>query len=194
MRSLVNVVTFLVVASALAPAKDGRKPDVGFVPTPMAAVERMVAMADLQPGELVYDLGCGDGRIVIAAARGGRIRAIGVDIDPELVLAARENVRAAGLEGSVKIEEADIFTLDLSEADVVFLYLTPRLNQRLMPQLREMKPGSRSISYEFDMGDAKPVEVVREKFDQFGEQRIYKWVVPWQEMETSGWDIFRTSP
>lgn len=194
MRCLVYVITFFVVTLALAAAKDGRKPDVGFVPTPMAAVERMVAMADLQPGELVYDLGCGDGRIVMAAARGERIRAIGVDIDPELVLAARENVRAAGLEGSVKIEEADIFTLDLSEADVVFLYLTPRLNQRLMPQLRKMKPGSRIISYEFDMGDAKPVELVRGKFDKFGEQRIYKWVVPWAEAETSEWDIFRMSP
>lgn len=194
MRCPVYVVTFFVVALAAAASKDGRKPDVGFVPTPMAAVERMVAMADLQAGELVYDLGCGDGRIVIAAARGERIRAIGVDINPELVVTAREKVRAAGLEDSVKIKEADIFTLDLSEADVVFLYLTPRLNQRLMPQLRKMKPGSRIISYEFDMGDAKPVEVVRGKFDQFGEQRIYKWVVPWAEAQTSEWDIFRMTP
>ena len=94
----------------------------------------------------------------------------------------------------MEIRQADVFDLDLSDADVVFLYLTPRLNARLMPQLRKLKPGARIISYEFDMGNAKPVEVVREKFDQYGEQKIYKWVVPWEESDAGNWDIFTLRP
>jgi ubiquinone/menaquinone biosynthesis C-methylase UbiE len=154
----------------------------------------MIEMAELEPGDVVYDLGCGDGRIVVAAARRQRVKAIGVDINPERVAESRENVRAAGLESSVEIRQADVFALDLRDADVVFLYLTPRLNERLMPQLRQLKPGARIISYEFDMGAAKPVELVREKFDQYGEQKIYKWVVPWEETKTAGWDIFTLKP
>ncbi len=175
-------------------SSEARKPDVGFVPTPRGAVERMIEMAELEPGDVVYDLGCGDGRIVVAAARRQRVKAIGVDINPERVAESRENVRAAGLESSVEIRQADVFALDLRDADVVFLYLTPRLNERLMPQLRQLKPGARIISYEFDMGAAKPVELVREKFDQYGEQKIYKWVVPWEETKTGGWDIFTLKP
>lgn len=189
--ALLLTVNGMVSASS---ATQERAPDVGFVPTPMAAVERMIAMADLQPGETVYDLGCGDGRIVVAAAQRHNVKAIGVDINPERVAESLANVRAAGLDDRVTIREADVFTLDLSDADVVFLYLTPRLNERLMPQLRQLKPGARIISYEFDMGNAKPVEVVREKFDEYGEQRIYKWIVPWEDAETSGWDIFRMTP
>ena len=185
----------IVFCSMLAAwSSEGRKPDVGFVPTPRGAVERMIEMAELEPGDVVYDLGCGDGRIVVAAARRQRVKAIGVDISPERVAESRENVRAAGLESSIEIRQADIFALDLRDADVVFLYLTPRLNERLMPQLRQLKPGARIISYEFDMGAAKPVELVREKFDQYGEQKIYKWVVPWEETKTAGWDIFTLKP
>lgn len=184
----------VLIAALCVSSVPGREPDVGFVPTPPSAVERMVEMAEIRPGEVVYDLGCGDGRIVIAAAKRQKIKAVGVDIDPERVAESRENVRAAGLESSVEIRQADVFGLDLSEADVVFLYLTPRLNARLMPQLRRLKPGARIISYEFDMGSAKPVQVVRERFDRYGEQRIYKWVVPWEESDVAGWDIFRMAP
>jgi len=189
--ALFMAVNFMASASL---ASGERAPDVGFVPTPMAAVERMVAMAELKPGETVYDLGCGDGRIVVAAARRHAVKAIGVDINPERVQESLAKVREAGLGNRVSIRQADVFTLDLSDADVVFLYLTPRLNERLMPQLRKLKRGARIISYEFDMGNARPVEVVREKFDHYGEQRIYKWVVPWEDTETSGWDLFRMSP
>ena len=184
----------MLLAAVLVSSALGRKPDVGFVPTPPSAVERMVEMAEIRPGDLVYDLGCGDGRIVIAAAKQQKIKAVGVDIDPQRVAESRENVRTAGLESLVEIRQADVFDLDLSEADVVFLYLTPRLNARLMPQLRKLKPGARIISYEFDMGNAKPVEVVREKFDQYGEQKIYKWVVPWEESDAASWDIFTLRP
>ena len=183
-----------LIGAAVAAGAEPRTPDVGFVPTPMAAVERMIAMADIKTGELVYDLGCGDGRIVVAAAQRYGVRAVGVDINPERVVESRANAVTAGVENLVSIQQADIFTLDLSEADVVFTYLTPRLNQRLMPQLRKLKPGSRIISYEFDMGNAKPVELVRERFDGYGEQRIYKWVVPWEETDRSAWDIFTLRP
>jgi SAM-dependent methyltransferase len=186
--------TGVLLAAVGVSAAPGREPDVGFVPTPPSAVERMVEIAEIRPGEVVYDLGCGDGRIVIAAAKRQKIKAVGVDIDPERVAESLENVRAAGLDSSVEIRQADVFDLDLSEADVVFLYLTPRLNERLMPQLRRLKPGARIISYEFDMGSAKPVQVVRERFDRYGEQRIYKWVVPWEESDAAGWDIFRLTP
>ena len=189
-----STLSCVLLAAVLVSSALGRKPDVGFVPTPPSAVARMVEMADIRPGDSVYDLGCGDGRIVIAAAKEQKIKAVGVDIDPERVAESRENVRAAGLESSVEIRRADVFDLDLSGADVVFLYLTPRLNARLMPQLRKLKPGARIISYEFDMGAAKPVELVREKFDRYGEQRIYKWIVPWEESDTAGWDIFRMTP
>ena len=175
-------------------AEAERKPDVGFVPTPMAAVERMVEMAEIKPGDVVYDLGCGDGRIVVAAAVRHGVKAVGVDINPERVAESRERARAAGVESLVEIRQADVFRLDLDDADVVFLYLTPRLNERLMPQLRRLKPGARIVAYEFDMGAAKPVEVVLEKFDQFGEQRIYKWIVRWEESDAAGWDIFTLRP
>jgi ubiquinone/menaquinone biosynthesis C-methylase UbiE len=189
-----STLSCVLLAAVLVSSALGRKPDVGFVPTPPSAVARMVEMADIRPGDSVYDLGCGDGRIVIAAAKEQKIKAVGVDIDPQRVAESRKNVRAAGLESSVEIRQADVFDLDLSGADVVFLYLTPRLNARLMPQLRKLKAGARIISYEFDMGAAKPVELVREKFDRYGEQRIYKWVVPWEERDTAGWDIFRMTP
>ena len=162
--------------------------------SPMAAVGRMIEMAEIKPGDVVFDLGCGDGRIVVAAAKLHGVKAVGVDISAERVAESRERALAAGVEDLVEIRQADIFDLDLDRADVVFLYLTPRLNERLMPQLRRLKPGARIISYEFDMGAAKPVEVVRERFDQFGEQKIYKWVVPWKEFAGSAWDIFTLRP
>jgi len=190
------------VSSLPAPGPDGRTPgaaeervpDVLFVPTPQAAVNRMVELAGIKPGDVVYDLGCGDGRIVVTAAKKHGVRAVGVDINPERVLESIDRARENGVEDLVTIRQADIFTLDLSEADVVFLYLQPRLNQRLMPQLRQMKPGSRIVSFDFGMEGAKPVKVERGQFDEFGERTIYKWVVPWAEDEAPTWDIFTQSP
>jgi tRNA A58 N-methylase Trm61 len=171
-----------------------RRPDVIYVPTPQAAVNRMIELAEIQPGDLVYDLGCGDGRIVVTAAQKHGVRAIGVDIDPVRVEESKENVRQAGVEALVTIEHGDIFDLDLSEADVVFLYLQPRLNERLMPQLAKMKPGSRIVSFEFDMGNAEPLLVERGRFDELSERRIYKWVVPWEDKTHPDWDIYMTEP
>lgn len=158
-----------------------REPDIYFVPTPQSAVDKMLELAEIKKGDVLYDLGCGDGRIVVTAAKRYGIRAVGIDIDPRRVLDSLENVRTNNVESLVTIRNADIFTLDLSEADVVTLYLLPELNVKLMPQLRKLKPGSRIVSYEFDMQGAKPVEVYKEAFDETYEQSLYKWVVPWEE-------------
>jgi SAM-dependent methyltransferase len=169
------------VAPVATPAPE-KSPDVIFVPTPQSAVERMLELAQIKPGELVYDLGCGDGRIVVTAARKYGVRAVGVDIDPVRVAESRENVRTNNVGHLVTILHADIFELDLSQADVVTLYLLPELNVKLMPQLRKLKPGSRIVSYEFDMRGAKPYETVTAPIDGEGyDYTLYKWVVPWQE-------------
>lgn len=164
-----------------------RRPDVIFVPTPQAAVEKMLKMADIKKGDVLYDLGCGDGRIVVTAAKKYGIRAYGFDIDPQRIKESKANVKKAGVGHLVTIQHADIFTLDLSKANIVTLYLLPRLNVKLMPQLRKMKPGSRIISFDFDMRGAKPNKVFERDFKDAGLRRIYKWIVPWEEEEADGY-------
>lgn len=174
-----------------------KRPDVVYVPTPQPVVNKMLELAEIKKGDVVYDLGCGDGRIVVTAAKKYGVKAVGFDIDPERVKEARENVRTNKVEHLVTIKQADIFTLDLSEATVVTLYLLPELNVKLMPQLAKMKPGSRIVSHDFDMRGAKPVLVYHMKApsgfsgdtdesssdNDFGavEHTIYKWVVPWEK-------------
>jgi len=132
------------------------EPDVIYVPTPEPVVDRMLELAAVEAGDVVYDLGCGDGRIVIAAAQRYGVKAWGFDIDPARVAEARENVRAAGVEDLVTIEQKDIFELDLSPASVITLYLLPELNVRLIPQLERLKPGSRIVSHDFGMEGVTP--------------------------------------
>jgi ribosomal protein L11 methylase PrmA len=156
-----------------------RTPDVNFVPTPQVAVEKMLELADIKPGEVLYDLGCGDGRIVVTAAKKYGIKAKGFDIDQQRVKESKENVKKNKVEHLVTIQHADIFTLDLSEADVITLYLLPELNVKLIPQLMKLKKGARIISYEFDMKGAKPTQVYTNKFGGEIEHTIYKWVAPW---------------
>lgn len=166
-----------------------KRPDVVYVPTPQPVVDKMLELAEVKPGDIVYDLGCGDGRIVVTAAKKYGVKAIGFDIDPQRVKEARENVRANGVEHLVRIEEADVFTLDLTEASVITLYLLPALNVRLMPQLAKMRPGSRIVSHNFDMRGAKPLLVEHVSLDPsenpsgFDDEdtnhTVYKWVVPW---------------
>jgi SAM-dependent methyltransferase len=158
-----------------------RPPDVRFVTTPQDVVERMLDLAEVRAGEMVYDLGCGDGRIVIAAARRGA-RGVGFEIDPQLVEKARAAVDQAGVRDRVAIRRADIFTLDLRDADVVTLFLLPTINVRLIPQLERLKPGSRIVSHEFSMRGVKPAKVIDIPSKEDGrEHRVYLWVVPLQK-------------
>ncbi len=159
-----------------------KNPDVIFVPTPMDAVEKMIEMAQIKKGDVLYDLGCGDGRIVVTAAKKYGIKAVGIDIDPQRVKESLENVKTNGVEKLVKIKQGDIFEEDISEATVVTLYLLPDLNVKLMPKLAKLKAGTRIISYQFDMRGAKPAEVIQLKDNDNGWSRtIYKWVVPWEK-------------
>ncbi len=169
-----------------------KEPDVIYVPTPQSAVDRMLEMAKIEKGDLLYDLGCGDGRILVTAAKRYGIKAVGYDIDPERIKESRENVRTNGVEHLVTIKQADIFTLDLRDANVVTLYLLPQLNVRLMPQLRQLKPGSRIVSHDFDMRGAEPNEVakvmVAHEDGDAVEHTIYKWIVPWGEQQDTASD------
>ena len=143
------------------------------VPTPQEAVDRMVDVARLQPGEKVYDLGCGDGRIVISAARRVPIRAVGVDIDPAQVAKSRANTERAGVSDRVKIVEGDIYKTDFSDADAVFLYLQPDLLRGLIPQLRRMKPGSRIVTFDFGIdGLSSRLAVVAHAAEVAGEEKV----------------------
>lgn len=170
-----------------------KEPDVVYVPTPQRVVEKMLELAEVKKGDVVYDLGCGDGRIVVTAAKKYGVKAVGFDIDPQRIREARENVRSNHVEHLVTIKQADIFTLDLREASVVTLYLLPELNVRLMPQLARLKPGSRIVSHDFDMRGAKPVQVVDittggqsdSDEDYSRSHTIYKWVVPWEAEDGS---------
>ncbi|HHY85202.1 MAG TPA: methyltransferase domain-containing protein [Verrucomicrobia bacterium] len=160
-------------AAATAEAPVTKTPDVIFVPTPQPAVEKMLEMAEIKPGDVVYDLGCGDGRIVVTAARKYGVKAVGFDVDPQRIKESLENVKSNKVEHLVEIKQQDIFTVDLSKADVVTLYLLPSLNVKLIPQLEKMKPGSRIVSYSFDMAGVKP-----DATEKYEWNTIYKWVTP----------------
>jgi SAM-dependent methyltransferase len=165
-----------------------REPDVIFVPAAQAAVERMLELAELKPDDVVYDLGCGDGRIVVTAAKLYGVRAVGVDIDPLRVAESRRNARTNGVDHLVTILHADIFDLDFSDATVVTLYLLPTLNVRLMPKLAQLRRGARILSFDFDMRGAKPelIEQVHLNGDDtismgyISPRSIFRWIVPWE--------------
>jgi SAM-dependent methyltransferase len=164
---------------ALLSADPTKTPDVIYVPTPQPVVDKMLQLAKPKKTDVVYDLGCGDGRIVVTAAKRYGTRAIGFDIDPARVAEARENVKKNGLEHLVTIEERDIFTVDLSPANVVTVYLLPQLNVRLIPQLEKLAPGSRVVSHDFDMRGIQPERVV--KVRPKGSERdhlVYLFAVP----------------
>jgi SAM-dependent methyltransferase len=158
---------------ACAGRATARAPDVRYEPSPPEVVEAMLRLGDVGPGDVVYDLGCGDGRVVIAAARRGA-RGVGVDIDPERVREARANARAAGVEDRVEIREGDLFETDVSDATVVMLFLQPSVNLRLRPRLRaQLRPGARVVSHWHDMGDWKPSAQV-----EVSGRHVYLWTIP----------------
>jgi hypothetical protein len=166
-------------ASSESSAETPRTPDVVYVPTPQPVVDRMLQMAQVKKNDVVYDLGCGDGRIVVTAAKRYGARAYGFDIDPQRVSEAIANVKAAKVEDLVTIEQKDIFTLDLSPASVVTLYLLPKLNVRLIPQLERLKPGSRIVSHDFGTEGIKPLQVVSLRPPgEVENHTIYLWKTP----------------
>jgi ribosomal protein L11 methylase PrmA len=160
---------------AQAPAKrPAQQPDVIFVPTPQEVVEDMLRLANVGKNDVLYDLGSGDGRIAITAAKKFGIRAVGIDIDPERIKEATENARKAGVEKLVTFRQEDLFKADFKEATVVTLYLLPDLNVKLRPKLWEdLRPGSRIVSHQFDMGTWKP-----EKTLESQGRTVYFWTIP----------------
>jgi precorrin-6B methylase 2 len=150
-----------------------KDPDVPYVPTPQEVVDEMLKLADIKKGDVLYDLGCGDGRIVVTAAQRYGIRAVGVDINPERIKEANENARKAGVLNRVKFIEGDLFETDFKEANVMTLYLLPGVNMKLRPKIQsDLKAGSRVVSHSFDMGDWEPDKTVDVDY-----RKIYLWVI-----------------
>ena len=164
-----------------AGVKEGK--DVIYLPTPPMVVDKMIELANIKPTDVVWDLGTGDGRIAIEAARQKGCKAVGFEIDADLVAQARENVRKAGLADRVSIEERDILTLDFSEVDVVLMFLNPELNVKLIPQLQKLKPGARVVSHDWGMSGKVEDDVVIQQFkskepDFINLHSIYMWTAP----------------
>jgi SAM-dependent methyltransferase len=178
-RQLILALAVLVVPVALLDARQqppARPPDVRFVPSRDEVVLGMLQLAKVSSGDVVYDLGCGDGKIVIAAALKYGARGVGIDIDPDRIKEANQNARNAGVADKVRFILGDIFdpAIPIGDATVVTLFLLPRLNVLLRPRLwKELRPGTRVVSNSFDMGDWTP-----EKTDQIGNFTIYFWTIP----------------
>ncbi|HUJ19978.1 MAG TPA: class I SAM-dependent methyltransferase [Bryobacteraceae bacterium] len=172
---IVTAVLGTVLLMASAPAQEPKKqPDVPFVPTPKEVVTAMLKLAGVGKDDVVYDLGCGDGRIVVAAAQDFGAKAVGVDINPERIQEAQENAKQAGVQNRVEFIEGDFFEVPVGEATVVTLYLLPSINLKLRPKLlKDLKPGTRIVSQSFDMGDWKP-----DKEIQVDGRPVYLWRVP----------------
>lgn len=171
-----SVPLLLTFVPGLAGADAGSAPrlDVPYVPTPQPVVDRMLDLARVGSRDVLFDLGCGDGRIVITAATKFGARGTGIDIDPARIQEARSNAAAAGVADRVKFEQADLFESDFSQASVVTLYLLPSINQKLRPQLwRQLKVGTRVVSHDFDMGEEWPPE----KMEKMGGKTLYFWTI-----------------
>ena len=152
----VLLILFLSLAAAQT-SQPKHAPDVPYVPTTDEAVKTMLKLADVKQSDVVYDLGCGDGRIVIAAAKEYGAHGVGIDINPERIKEANENAKKAGVENLVRFEENDLFDADIHQASVVTLFLLSSVNLKLRPKLlHDLKPGTRVVSNTFDMGDWKP--------------------------------------
>ena len=173
-----RLVLALLLAASAATAQAqavARQPDVIFVPTPQDVVEAMLKLASVRQSDVLYDLGSGDGRIPVTAAKQYGIRAYGIDIDPQRIQEANENARKAGVTNLVQFRREDLFKANFKEATVVTLYLLPELNVKLRPRLlAELKPGTRVVSHQFDMGTWKPDK----KVELSAGRTIYLWTIP----------------
>ena len=169
-----SLLLWLALASAAAQETKLRPPDVRYEPSSPEVVREMLRLANVTKTDVVYDLGCGDGRIVITAVKEIGARGVGIDIDPERIKEATANAREAGVDGRVSFRNEDLFEADISEATVVALYLWPWVNLKLRPKLlEELKPGTRVVSHSHDMGDWPP-----EKEINVGGHRLYLWTIP----------------
>ena len=172
--SLTVILGFAVAALPGQPTGAKRRPDVPYEPSTPGIVSAMLKLADVKKGDVVYDLGCGDGRIVIAAARDFGATAVGVDIDPVRTAEARKNARKARVTKRVTFRTEDLFEADIKDATVMMLYLWPEVNLRLRPKLwRDLKPGTRVVSHSHTMGDWKA-----EKEIEVEGHKIYFWTIP----------------
>jgi len=165
-------------SSSLVPGlevpSEAQESDVPYVPTPTAVVNRMLEMAEVDSNDVVYDLGSGDGRIVIQAAKRYGARSVGIEIDPDLVRKARQNAKEAGVSDLVEFRQADLFETDISEATVITMYLLPSVNKELRPKLfEELQPGTPIVSHDFDMGEWEPEQTVEMDGDT-----VYRWTIP----------------
>jgi ribosomal protein L11 methylase PrmA len=161
------------VLAAPAVARE-QTPDVIYVPTPYEVVDEMLRLANVKKGDVLYDLGSGDGRIPVTAAKKFGVRAVGIDIDPQRIKEATENAKKHGVGKLVTFKQEDLFKTDFKDATVVTLYLLPDLNVKLRPRLlNELKPGTRIVSHQFDMGTWKP-----EKKVELNGRVVYLWTVP----------------
>lgn len=175
MRFVLAFALATAAATAGAQAVAHQQPDVVFVPTPQEVVDAMLKLANVHQGDVLYDLGCGDGRIPVSAAKEYGIRAVGIDIDPQRIQEANENARKAGVTQLVQFRRQDLFKANFKEASVVTLYLLPELNVKLRPRLlAELKPGTRIVSHQFDMGTWKPDR----KVELSAGRTIYLWTIP----------------
>ena len=179
--ALLVLFTSLTVAQTRQPKY---QVDVPYVPTTEEAVKAMLKLADVKKTDIVYDLGCGDGRIVIAAAKEYGAHGVGIDINPERIQEAEENAKKAGVEKLLRFEENDLFDANIHEATVVTLFLLNSVNLKLRPKLlRDLKPGTRIVSNTFDMGDWKPDKEFTLGDDSDGDDfglshKFYLWIVP----------------
>jgi SAM-dependent methyltransferase len=180
----------LAAAAAWWPAfnylVDFRNPDAKFVTTPPEVVAAMLDLAEVSENDTVYDLGSGDGRILLAAARDRNAKAVGIEIDPELVKKSRQAIAEAGLESKIRVIRGDLFKQDLTPATVITLYLRPDVNARLRPQLERLRPGTRIVSHQYTIKGAKPVKKISVQEGPVAlEHLLYLWVTPieWAESD-----------
>ncbi len=180
LKQLLAFLALLLAGFLIIPSQSvGQDLDVPYVPTPDKVVERMLDMADVQPSDYVIDLGSGDGRIVIAAAKRGA-SGHGIDLDPKRIAEARENAFNSGVDDQIMFMKANIFNTDFSKASVITMYLLPSVNKKLRPELlSKLEPGTEVVSHSFDMGEWKPdKEEVIETNTGSGSHEIYYWVIP----------------
>lgn len=176
--AMLITVTALALTAGAQSTTDTRPLEVPYVPTHERVVAEMLRVASVRKEDVLYDLGSGDGRIVITAAKEFGTRGTGIDIDPQRVRDAKENARRAGVTDKVKFIQGDIFDARIGDATVITLYLLPTVNMRLRPKLlSELRPGTRVVSHNYDMGDWTPEKTIRVKTPS-GEHTVYYWVVP----------------